>query len=43
MFDQILSLIKIRQELPDAIGYTLTQNNHFFRYLKRSLSLAVKN
>lgn len=30
MFDQILSLIKIRQELPDAIGYMLTQESHLF-------------
>lgn len=30
MFDQILSLIKIRQELPDAIGYALTQKDHIF-------------
>ncbi|KHS75730.1 hypothetical protein H4F46_02410 [Pectobacterium brasiliense] len=30
MFDQILSLIKIRQELPDAIGYALTKENHIF-------------
>ncbi|MBP2834726.1 hypothetical protein [Dickeya parazeae] len=30
MFDQILSLIKIRQELPDAIGYFLTQKDYIF-------------
>lgn len=30
MLDQILSMIKIRQELPDAIGYTLSQENHIF-------------
>ncbi|MET4878411.1 hypothetical protein AB7160_00075 [Morganella morganii] len=30
MFNQILSLIKIHQELPDAIGYTLSQENHLF-------------
>lgn len=30
MIDQMLSLIKIRQELPDAIGYALTEENHIF-------------
>ncbi|ULR31690.1 hypothetical protein MJO48_02975 [Dickeya fangzhongdai] len=30
MFNQMLSLIKIRQELPDAIGYALSQKNRIF-------------